>query len=146
MDLKRRHSPAYLSHHIHCNVKQIFLIHKLAYGHKFYAGFYGWWSLTHILREQDSVYPTELPTHLSFLFTQYWEIIMLNNVLYSIPGPFVVLFCVVPHKSRQIKLSDIYKYKILNFLEVLFSLSYFILIYLDSKRFNSSLHFSFLST
>lgn len=114
-----------------------------------YAGFLVWWSLIHIeqvLREQDSLDPTVLSTHLSFLFTYHWENIMLNSILYFISGIFVVPFYIVSHKSQQITLSDIYKSKILNFLEVLFSISHFILTYLDPKRFNSSLYFSFLNS
>lgn len=149
MNLNRNHSPnAYLSHHMQCNLNQIFLVYKLAYGHKleFYADFYVQWNLTHILRKQDSMYATELSTCLPFLFTQSQENSILKSVSIFIPSTFVLLFCVVLHKSQQIRLSDIYKYKYKNFVDVIFNILHLLLIYLDSKRFNSSLYFSFLNS
>lgn len=122
-------------------------MHKLAYGHV--RALCGLLCVVKFNTHRTSLERTRLTvlsTHLSFFFTYHWENIMLNSILYFISGVFVVPFCIVSHKSQQITLSDIYKSKILNFLEVHFSISHFILIYLDPKRFNSSLYFSFLNS
>lgn len=144
MNLKRNCCPnASLSQHIQYNLNPIFLVYKYTYGHKLVlfrflcvVEFNSYPKRTRASTCHSIIYPPTVSIPI-VVEKHYAEEHFVSHSWY-----FCIRSCVAPHKVQQIKLSDIYK----NFLAVLFSLSHFILICLDSKGCNNSLYFSFINS